>query len=149
MKLESEAGSAFTVAQEDYDPFETTTGYHKIALGVLTALVSDEPKQVVVNVTNHATIEDLAPDDIVEVPCDLDRHGPVPRPIGFLAEPVRGLVLAVKAYERTIIRAAVARSARLADLALLEYPIIGEWDVARNLRAALVHSDPAHLGYLA
>jgi 6-phospho-beta-glucosidase len=149
MRLESEAGSAFTVAEEDYDPFETATGYHKIALDVLTALVSDQPKEVVVNVTNQAAIEDLAPDDIIEVPCDIDRLGPVPRPIGPLAEPVRGLVLAVKAYERAIIRASVERSARLADLALLEYPIIGEWDLARDLRAALIHSDPAHLGYLA
>jgi 6-phospho-beta-glucosidase len=148
MKLESQASSAFAVTEEDYDPFETATGYHKIALEVLNALVSDQPKEVVVNVANQGAIGDLAPDDIVEVPCVIDRLGPVPRRIGLLAEPVRGLVLAVKAYERTIIRASVERSARLADLAFLEYPIIGEWGLARDLRAALVRSDPAHLCYL-
>lgn len=149
MKLESEAGSAFTTAEENYDPFETATGYHKIAQAVLTALVSDSPQQIVLNVANRCAIPDLAPDDIVEVPCDIDRRGPVPCPAGPLAESVRGLVLAVKAYERTLIRAAVEKSAPLADLALLEYPIVGEWDLARNLRAALTASDPRYLGYLA
>ena len=39
---------------------------------------------------------------------------------------VRGLVQAVKAYERTAIRAAVEKSWPLAQLAMLEYPIIGQ-----------------------
>src|ERR1051326_2001548 len=35
MKLEAQAGSAFDVATEDYDPFETATGYHRIAIDVM------------------------------------------------------------------------------------------------------------------
>ena len=62
--------------------------------------------------------------------------------------PVRGLVLAVKAYERTAIRAAAEGSAALARLALLEYPIIGEWEVAREVLHALIAADHEHLGYL-
>jgi 6-phospho-beta-glucosidase len=148
MKLESEGASAFDVPKEEYDPFETATGYHRIALDVITALVSDRSREVVVNVANRGSIDDLEAGDIVEVPCDIDRNGPVPRRIGRLAESVRGLVLAVKAYERTTIRAAVEKSSRLADLAMLEYPIIGQWDVACSVREALVRSDPRYLGYL-
>jgi len=148
MKLEAEAGSAFTVEEQGQDPFDAATGYHRIALDVMTALVSDSPREVVVNVRNSGAIEDLEPDDIVEVPCDLDRTGPRPRRTGRLPDSVRGLVQSVKAYERTAIRASLARSRALAHLAMLEYPIIGQWEVATEVLRSLCKSDPEGLGYL-
>jgi len=148
MKLEAEAGSAFTVEEQGQDPFDAATGYHRIALDVMTALVSDSPREVVVNVRNSGAIEDLEPDDIVEVPCDLDRTGPRPRRTGRLPDSVRGLVQSVKAYERTAIRASLARSRALAHLAMLEYPIIGQWEVATEVLQSLCKSDPEGLGYL-
>ena len=148
MKIEARAESAFDVAKEDYDPFESATGYHRIALDVMTSLVSSESRGVVVNVRNHGAIADLEPDDVVEVPCDIDRNGPRPRGTGRLPDSVRGLVQAVKAYERTAIRAAIAGSGSLAQLAMLEYPIIGQWELAGDLRTSLIAGDPEHLGYL-
>lgn len=148
MKLEAEAGSAFTVAEEHYDPFETVTGYHRIAIDVMTGLVSERPKMVVVNVPNQGAIDELAAEDIVEVPCDIDQSGARPRRIGRLPDSIRGLVLAVKAYERTVIRAALERSGPLAQLALLEYPIVGQWELAGELRKALAESDPEHFAYM-
>jgi 6-phospho-beta-glucosidase len=148
MKIEGQAESAFDVAKEDYDPFETATGYHRIALDVMTGLVSDQCRSVVVNVRNGGAIEDLEPDDVVEVPCDIDRDGARPRRTGRLPDSVRGLVQAVKAYERTAIQAAVAGSGSLAQLAMLEYPIIGQWELAGDLKKSLIDADPEHLGYL-
>jgi 6-phospho-beta-glucosidase len=148
LKLEAGAESVFTVATPDYDPFETATGYHRIALDVMTALVSAGPREVVVNVPNRTAIDDLEPNDIVEVPCEIDRDGARPLPAGRLPESVRGLVQAVKAYERTAIRAAVTGSAKLAQLAMLEYPIVGQWELAGDLLAEMIASDPEHLGYL-
>lgn len=156
MKLETQAGSAFEEARREYDPehapeydpFETATGYHRIALDVMTGLVSQQAREVVVNVQNRGAIEDLEDDDVVEVPCDVDHSGAHPRRTGQLPEAVRGLVQSVKAYERTTIRAACRGSAVLAQLAMLEYPIIGQWELAGKLRAALVAGDPEHLGYL-
>jgi 6-phospho-beta-glucosidase len=103
---------------------------------------------VVVNVRNDGAIEDLDAEDVVEVPCDIDREGPKPRRTGRLPESVRGLVQSVKAYERTAIEAALAGSGALAQLAMLEYPIIGQWELAAGLRASLVAGDPEYLGYL-
>jgi 6-phospho-beta-glucosidase len=148
MKLESEAGSAFATEKHEDDPFEAATGYHRIALDVMTALLSDQPRTLVVNVPNHGAIADLETDDVVEVPCDISRSGIVPHRTGALAESVRGLVLAVKAYERTAIRAALAKSARMAELAMLEYPIIGQWELAREVLHDLMRQDHEHLGYL-
>jgi 6-phospho-beta-glucosidase len=148
MKVDAEATSAFAGAEETSDPFETATGYHRIGVDVVTALLSDRPTEVVVNVPNRGAIADLELDDVVEVACEISNCGLVPRPVGRLPESVRGLVLSVKAYERAAIRAAAERSGALAELAMLEYPIIGQWELARSLRAAMMSSDPRYLGYL-
>ena len=148
MKIEAEAGSAFQLPEEHRDPFETATGYHRIALDVMTSLRSERSRCLVLNVRNDGAIEDLEADDVVEVPCDIDRNGPRPRRTGRLPDSVRGLVQSVKAYERTAIRAATTGSAALAQLAMLEYPIIGQWEVAGDLRTSLLGGDPQYLGYL-
>jgi 6-phospho-beta-glucosidase len=82
------------------------------------------------------------------VPCDVDNAGARPRRVGRLPDSVRGLVQSVKAYERTTIEAAVRASRSLAQLAMLEYPVIGQWDVAGDVLASLCESDPQGLGYL-
>jgi 6-phospho-beta-glucosidase len=136
LKLEAGSGAGDDAAQQD--PFETATGYHRIAIEVMQALSSDEPRRVVVNVPNCGAIPDLADEDVVEVPCSISCAGAVPEKTGALPESVRGLVESVKAYERTAIRAAVERSAALAHLAMLECPIIGDWELAVRLRKALL-----------
>jgi 6-phospho-beta-glucosidase len=148
LKLEAEGGSAFDIGAGRYNPFETATGYHRIALDVMSGLVSDRAREVVVNVRNDGAIEDLAPEDIVEVPCEIDSRGARPAARSRLPEAVRGLVLAVKAYERCTIRAALEGSISLARLALLEYPIVGQWEPACNVLDGIISTDPAHLGYL-
>lgn len=148
LKLEGEAGTALREEQHDWDPFEGVTGYHRIALDVMTALLSTEPKNVVVNVRNESAVPDLRPDDVVEVPSLLDSNGARPLAAGALPDAVSGLVLAVKQYERLAISAAVRGSFDLARLALLTYPIAGEWEPASRVLRALVDADPEYLGYL-
>ncbi|MFN7930482.1 MAG: 6-phospho-beta-glucosidase [Blastocatellia bacterium] len=149
MKLEAEAGSALQegVAQEE-DPFAAATGYHRIAIDVMTALVSEQPARLVLNVSNHGAITDLANEDVVEVPCQVDRHGARGLPAGSLPTAVRGLVQAVKEYERLTICAAVERSVTLAQQALLTYPLVGEWEPGKRLITELIAAHPESLGYL-
>ncbi len=148
LRLEAEAGTAFRALENEPDPFETPTGYHRIAVEVMSGLVSDAPRSVVVNVRNENSIEDLSPDDIVEVLCAISKQGIKPTQSERLPESVRGLVLAVKAYERTIIRAVIEKSWPVAQLAMLEYPVIGQWEIAQSLRKAWAGGDHEHLGYL-
>ncbi len=148
LRLEAEAGTAFRTTEDEPDPFETPTGYHKIAVEVMSGLVSGTPRSVVVNVRNENSIEDLSTDDIVEVPCAISTQGIRPMHSGRLPESVRGLVLAVKAYERTVIRAVIEKSWPVAQLAMLEYPVIGQWEIAQSLRNAWAGCDHEHLGYL-
>ena len=147
-KLEARAESAFEAKPPVYDPFETATGYHRIALEVMTALATDTPTEVVLNVPNRGVLDDLAASDVVEVPCDVDGVGARPRHIGRLPSAARGLVEAVKEYERLLIQAVSKGSRSLARLALMQNPIIGEWELAGRLLDRLIEADPQHLGYL-
>lgn len=149
MKLEAEAGTAIgTGVALAEDPFAAATGYHRIAIDVMTALRGTEPRRIVLNVANRGAIEDLGPDDVVELPCLIDRHGPRPVESGRLPETVRGLVLSVKEYERLTIQAAVEGSRQLAKLALMVYPLVGQWQRAEEMIEALIREDEEHLGYL-
>jgi 6-phospho-beta-glucosidase len=149
MKLEAEADSALRegVAQEE-DPFAAATGYHRIALDVMRALTSEQPSRLVLNVKNNGAMAELANDDVVEVPCLIDWHGPQALAVGALPAQVRGLVQAVKEYERLTIRAAVEKSSALAKQALLIYPLVGEWEPSTRLMAELIKANADSLAYL-
>ena len=148
--LRLEAAGESALAQEDpgWDPFEGETGYHRIAVDTIRALSGTQPKRLVLNVLNHGACADLQGSDSIEVPCLVDKFGPRPAAVGPLPDCIRGLVLAVKNYERYAIRAAIEGSAELAAMALLMNPIVGEWKPACELIEALIASDPEHLGYL-
>jgi 6-phospho-beta-glucosidase len=148
LKLEAQAESAFETAAPEYDVFETATGYHRIALDVMTGLASGALREVVLNVPNRGAIEDLEPTDVVEVPCQVDASGARPHSTGPLPLAVRGLVEAVKQYERTLIRAVLGDSRKLARLALMEYPLVGDWELAGRLLKSLQAADSEGLGYL-
>ena len=139
MKLEAEGGSALhDVGTVHQDPFRSASGYHRIALAVMTALCGSEPARIVVNTQNRGCIPELASSDIVEVPCQISEDTITPEPCGSLPEAVRGLVLAVKAYERAAIEAALTGSRLTARKAMLLYPAIGEWEPSRELLEQLI-----------
>jgi 6-phospho-beta-glucosidase len=148
LKLEAEGGSAFAYASDPGDPFNAATGYHRIAIDVMTGLVSGQAREIVLNVPNRGAIEDLDADDVVEVPCELDRSGARPHRTGHLPPSVRGLVESVKEYERTLLRAAVSGSGLLAQMAMMQCPIVADWELAGRLTRALAARDAQHLGYL-
>jgi alpha-galactosidase/6-phospho-beta-glucosidase family protein len=60
------------------------------------------------------------------------------QPSGSLPADVRGLVLAVKAYERAAIQAAIHDSELMARKAMLLYPAIGEWKPSKALYESLI-----------
>lgn len=146
LQLEATAGSALTQQDFDWNPFQAVTGYHRIAVEAMRGLSGAAPVRLVLNVANGTTINDLAPEDVVEVPAAVTSAGPIPHPVGNLPEAVRGLVVSVKTYERLAIRAAMERSAALATLALSVNPIVGEWTPASRVVQEILRRDPDNLG---
>ena len=146
MKLEASAGSLFEKVDAYVDPFRASTGYHRMALDVMAALNSDEPHEIVANVRNQSAISDFAPEDVVEVICSFNREGAMPLACGRLPDSVRGLAVAMKAYEYAVIRAAMNPSAANAEECLLIHPSISDWDAARRIVESMRKGDPVTFG---
>lgn len=139
MKLEGKGDSAFNASEPSgEDPFRAASGYHRIALDVMNALCGAKPGRIVVNTQNLGSIAEVEADDIVEVSCQIGEDSITPEPCGALPEAVRGLVLAVKAYERAAIEAALTGSVLAARKAMLLYPAIGEWEPSKELLERLI-----------
>ncbi len=148
MRLEGNAESALDQAGHDWDPFEGATGYHRIAIDVMTALSSNLTSKIVVNVLNRGAVRELENTDVVELPCEIDCTGAAPLPYGSLPETARGLVLSMKACERLTVRSAMEKSFDLARLALLMNPIVAQWEIATEVLREIVSDDSNGLGYL-
>ena len=139
MKLEGDGGSALNSTEDGHDdPFRAASGYHRIALDVMSALCGDKPKRIIVNTQNQGSIAEVEKGDIVEVSCQIGSDTITPEPCGRVPEAVRGLVLAVKAYERATIEAALSGSYLAARKAMLLYPAIGEWEPSKDLLEQLI-----------
>ncbi|MDF3983227.1 6-phospho-beta-glucosidase [Luteibacter sp. PPL201] len=143
MKLEAEGGSAFDQGVSlQGDPFRVATGYHRIAIDVMSALTGARPARIVVNTRNRGAVPDLPHDDIVEIASDIGLDSIVPRPVDPLPDAVNGLVRSVKAYERAAIASVLDRRRLDARKAMLIHPAIGEWSPSAELLDALLgHAD--------
>src|SRR5690606_31341408 len=116
-------------------------GYHRIAVEAIRAFVSATPLRMVLNVPNRGAIPELEDGDVVEIPCLVDHLNATPLHVGPLPTEAAGLMTAVKAYERLAIEAVVEKDAQRATLALSMNPIVGDWNAARELNAALAAQD--------
>ncbi|HLQ63642.1 MAG TPA: 6-phospho-beta-glucosidase [bacterium] len=108
-------------------------GYAQAALDVIEALRHPNGTELIVNVAADKGIEDLEPDDVVEVPCRIGPAGPRPRRMGALPAAVRELVLRVKAYERTTVAAALGRRWTDAVAALALHPLVPSAEIAAKI----------------
>jgi 6-phospho-beta-glucosidase len=144
MKLEAEAGSALDAERYDGEPFRAASGYHRIALDVMSALTGARPADIVVNTRNAGSVPDLPADDVVETACRISADSITPLPADPLPDAVLGLVQSIKAYERATIEAARTGAHLSARKALLIHPAIGEWEPAQALLHELFHPMCVH-----
>jgi 6-phospho-beta-glucosidase len=100
--MQLESGAAHPAPPADWAHL---TGYDKIALHTIQAMVHDSNAIIPLNVLNRGNIPDLADDDVIEVPCVVNGNGPHPLHAGALPGQVRALITTVKAYERATIDA--------------------------------------------
>jgi 6-phospho-beta-glucosidase len=82
---------------------------------------------------------------VVEVPARIDREGAHPLSLAPLSAEMRGLVQQVKAFEELTIRAALSGDRSISLRALLANPLIGRWELARELLDAILEANAAHL----
>lgn len=137
LSIEATAGKARKEGQELYSEF---SGYERIALLVLQALHSEQPRRLPLTVRNENALTDLASNDAVEVPCEVSSRGVKVLPVGRVPETVRPLLLQVKEYERLTVQASVERSTDAALAALTKNPLVAKRETARDVLAEYIHA---------
>lgn len=114
------------------------SGYDKIALMTMRAIVHNQGAIIPLDVANHGTLPFLHDDDIVEVPCRVDKEGPRPQVVGPIPDHPRELIEKVKIYERATVRAALSGDRNELVDALALNPLVPSRHKAAELVEALL-----------
>jgi 6-phospho-beta-glucosidase len=114
------------------------SGYDRIALMTMRGIVHGTGDVIPLDVANHGNFPFLDHDDIVEVPCVVDRNGPRALSVAPVPEHCRALMTRVKEYERATVDAALSGSARDRRRALALNPLSGPAEGVPALADALV-----------
>ena len=109
------------------------SGYDRIALMTMRAIVHNQGAIIPLDVANHGTLPFLDNDDIVEVPCRVDKDGPRPQVVGPIPDHPRELIERVKIYERATVKAALTGDRDELIDALALNPLVPSRDKAAQL----------------
>jgi len=96
-------------------------------------------------VRNGRALEDLDPDDAVELPCQVSSRGVQVAAVGRAPEAVRPLLLQVKEYSRLAVRASAEHSREMALAALEKNPLVGTREVAEQVLGLMADPDQARV----
>ncbi len=107
--------------------------YSTAAVELIRAIAQDRREVHIVNVRNNGALPDLRPQSVVEVPASVSATGAKALSCGRVPPLIRGLLVAVDAYEELTIQAAVSGDEDVAQLALLSHPLVPSWDIAKAL----------------
>ena len=132
--MQLETGSAPRIKPD----WAELSGYDKIALITICAIVNNQGAIIPLDVANRGTFPFLDDDDIIEVPCRVDANGPQPQIVGPIPDHPRKLITRVKEYERATIKAALTGDRSELVEALAGNPLVSSNDVAQRLVAALL-----------
>jgi 6-phospho-beta-glucosidase len=114
------------------------SGYDRIALMTMRAIAGNSGAVIPLDVLNRGNFPFLAGDDVVEVPCLVDRHGPRSLHVAPVPGHCASLITRVKEYERATVAAALSGSAADRLRALRLNPLAGPSDRQPALAAALL-----------
>ncbi|MGI5347646.1 6-phospho-beta-glucosidase [Streptomyces sp. CA-250714] len=108
-------------------------GYDRVALALMLAIARNERTTLILNVRNRGAVPGVDADAVVEVPCLVDAGGARPLATGPVAPDQLGLMLQLKAVERSAIEAATDMSPRAALRALALHPLVDSVHAAERV----------------
>jgi 6-phospho-beta-glucosidase len=120
--------------------------YSTAAVSVVDAIENDKNEYHVVSVKNNGAIPYMADDDVVEIKCTVNRKGLFPVAISDPEFPyIKGLMQAVKAYEKLTVRAVMNGSKKDAIAALMVHPLIGDYHKAKAVLNEMLQANEKYL----
>lgn len=112
---------------------EEPGGYAAIALSVIKGITGVEPTNVILNVKNEGAISCLEKDDVVEIPTYVNGNGIHGITVDEVPEQAKGLLQAVKSFERLTIQASKNKNYNKALQALTIHPLVPDAVTAQNI----------------
>ncbi|MFN3699319.1 MAG: 6-phospho-beta-glucosidase, partial [Dictyoglomus sp.] len=112
--------------------------YSKAAVNLISNLYGLEEGFQIINVKNEGSIIDLPKDSVVEIPVYIQKDRLHKYYIGELPLEVKGLIQAVKTYERLTIEAAMEGSYKKALWALAQHPLVSSLSLAEKILNKLI-----------
>lgn len=119
--------------------------YSEAAVNLMDSLYNDRRDIQTLNVTNGKILDFLPEDACIEVNCVVTGQGPIPLPVTKVPEQVKGLIHAVKTYERLAIGAAVTGDRGIALQALAHHPLVPSVGVAKTLLNEMLEKNKPYL----
>jgi 6-phospho-beta-glucosidase len=108
-------------------------GYEGLALNIIKSIVNNKQQVLTLNVPNNGTISHLHDDDVVEVPCLVNKNGYQALTVGEVPDLSMSLIKPVKTYERLTVKAAVTGDYNTSLNALTLHPLVPSFTVAKNI----------------
>jgi 6-phospho-beta-glucosidase len=119
--------------------------YSEAAVNLMVSLYNDLGDVQTLNVANGGVLDFLPEDACIEVNCEVTAHGPRALPVTRVPEQVKGLIHAVKTYERLTIEAAVAGDRSIALQAMASHPLVPSVKVAKVLLDEMLEKNKPYL----
>ncbi|MDR1687036.1 MAG: 6-phospho-beta-glucosidase [Clostridiales bacterium] len=115
--------------------------YSTAAVAAAQSIANDKREIHVVAAKNNGAVPFMEDNDVVEVKCELGKNGIKPLPVKEYNEYVKGLMRAVKAYEKLTAAAAITGDRDKALAALMAHPLIGDYDTAAPMLAEMLEAN--------
>ena len=133
--MQIETGTATARIKPDWAEL---SGYDRIALMTMRAIVHNQGAVIPLDVANRGTLPFLDDQDIVEVPCRVDKNGPTPQAVAPIPDHPRELIERVKVYERATVKAALTGNREELIDALALNPLVSSREQSARLVEALL-----------
>ncbi|TYP75489.1 6-phospho-beta-glucosidase [Paenibacillus methanolicus] len=119
--------------------------YSEAAVNLMDSLYNDKRDIQTLNVANGRTLDFLPADACIEVNCVVTGQGPLALPVTRVPEQTKGLIQAVKTYERLAIEAAMTGDRGLALQAMTHHPLVPSVSVAKTLLNEMLEKNKLYL----
>ncbi|MFC5531144.1 6-phospho-beta-glucosidase [Cohnella yongneupensis] len=119
--------------------------YSEAAVNLMDSLYNDRRDIQTLNVRNGRTLDFLPEDASIEVNCVVTGQGPLALPVTRVPEQTKGLIHAVKTYERLTIEAAITGDRDIALQAMVSHPLVPSVGAAKRLLSEMLEKNKPYL----
>jgi 6-phospho-beta-glucosidase len=119
--------------------------YSEAAVNLMDSLYNDKRDIQTLNVRNGRILDFLPEDAAIEVNCIVTGQGPIALPVSIVPEQAKGLIAAVKTYERLTIEAAITGDRGIALQAMASHPLVPSVNVAKALLDEMLEHNKPYL----